>query len=428
MPKPKSKVKKCQYLVAGAMFLCLIFMPNGAFAVTYDLQPYSSCEGFNCKTTLDVSTLGLSTQKINNLKGVNITNFLYKSRNISGLSYSWSGNNLTISGTITDNTYWYFDTGQDRFDPWWNFTGANTSVNFTMTKSSTNADFFGYKFKSLIAGSITILSVKNSTSQVNNCTLFSGAKALIATSTFSGDNCIVTYTLAVGDTYYIMYGRSTPPLHSYQDGMTYPVVGSMINVTAGIYDINSFPESSNTYYDALKIITWVTNSVWYENHLYLNGNQTNISLFTTTPLNSTASTNLTGAYATIWINGTLSANATNLSSNVTNLTAGLYNITAFFGNTSTNETITYWATCYNPPISIVNYSYSLCSLNDTLYVHSTQFLNGTFNYTDEYINCINGCDNVSFSCNPAQWVGDLTGFMLIVIFLVAGGLILRWSD
>lgn len=181
MPKSKSKVKKmhkCQYLAASALFLCLFSMPS--FAANYDLQPYTSCSNGQCTTSLDITSLGLSTQKVNNIKAMNLTNFLTRSGVINNFAWSWNGNIITITGTVRDNVYWRVTAGSDSLDPWWNYTQANNgcinttycvlALPFNESTGTTAWDYSGLGFNASLGNSAIWSALGKYNSAINTPT------------------------------------------------------------------------------------------------------------------------------------------------------------------------------------------------------------------------------------------------------------------
>lgn len=72
-------------------------------------------------------------------------------------------------------------------------------------------------------------------------------------------------------------------------------------------------------------------------------------------------------------------------------------------------------------------SYTVCIDNKTLITNNTIIINGNANNTVVYTACDNGCDNVTFACEPSTYEASLMNFgvMLLVIFGI--GLIYRYG-
>lgn len=69
-------------------------------------------------------------------------------------------------------------------------------------------------------------------------------------------------------------------------------------------------------------------------------------------------------------------------------------------------------------IDLTNQSYKICTSNMTLFTHDTQYINGTFNYTDEYYYCNYGCDNVTFNCYPEPFIQDFLTFIIFTGIII----------
>ena len=83
-----------------------------------------------------------------------------------------------------------------------------------------------------------------------------------------------------------------------------------------------------------------------------------------------------------------------------------------------------------PPadLFVSNISYTICVGNTTELTHEAIFINGTFNYTDTYNLCLNGCNNdtiVSLTgslCNPDV----MTQYVVLFLVLIGLVLIYKW--
>lgn len=136
-----AKRYKAAFLIA---FVVILGYPAYALPIK-DVQSTSSCDLFNCVTWVDLTTLGLNTQQLNAVKGMNLTKYLPKVEqytNLKNIDYNITGNILYITGNIKNNTYWTMDLGTYvTLDPWWNASlpyCANIMINNTNAMSLTN--------------------------------------------------------------------------------------------------------------------------------------------------------------------------------------------------------------------------------------------------------------------------------------------------
>lgn len=90
-----------------------------------------------------------------------------------------------------------------------------------------------------------------------------------------------------------------------------------------------------------------------------------------------------------------------------------------------NITVSNWTEPVPEPPPITNFTYSICTDNETLYNHYTAFVNGSFNYTDVYLYCHYGCDNVSMSCQLPTYQSNLLLFGVMCVACIIGYFIVR---
>lgn len=250
-------------------------------------------------------------------------------------------------------------------------------------------------------------------------------KEFIALSNYSDNIAILNVGLNDTEIYHICNKANT---NTYE-GSTFvqPNVSVDFNVIYSFDYTNDWINWNPSHFGTAEIFNIVSQTYLAElteTRLFLNDNETSITIDNITTLNSTALINAS-AWIAVDINGTLSANDTVTSTNLTNLSIGLWNITAYFnGNSYFNSSYkTYWVnvTEYEPPLNITNYTYSICSDNNTLYNHYASFNNSSFIYSDNYLNCAYGCDNTTFNCNASPVNQAFYSFLIvlgIIIFVI----------
>lgn len=419
--------------------LCFMLLAIPTYArEDVNLQQWSSCsiDGY-CRTEVDINELSLSKAGKDLLKDIDTdTPYLFESDNViqDFTIEILDKEKLIITGHITQNTYWTMLIDEVFLDPWWNTTSFDTwtmpSVSWTSHTASAQ-DYLGTNIS--LTETITIIAVKkHASSNPYGCHLVDSGENVVGSGSYSGDVCTITGTFS--DPYYYLvnnYSSAGQPAR-YYNSFTYPNAsdGGNFQMTACIINDGSWGNCGATqWWDFLEInVTGSGTSLWYETYLYLNGNNTNITLDNATALNSTGTTNLTGLTVLIYINTTLSANNTTTAVNITNLSAGMYNITAWIGNASTNSTLTRWAniTYTAPAVVVANYSYTICSDNSTLYEHKAVYNNGSFSYNDTYTLCLNDCDNVSYSCEMPDYQEDFYGFLIVCGFFVGLAVVYKY--
>lgn len=416
---------------------------------TIDLDRYSTCDSYgNCKTEVDINELTLTKEAKDFLKDVSCGDVSPKDvslcEDVSSYEMSHSiesfsieildKEKLLISGHITQNTYWSIDLGAVLLDPWWNFT-KETTTNYTFTGTVPDSD--GGTSQKYVCYNYT----PNMTVQIYDIVKYSSAgptfteilngtsNAIMYTgSNYTGDNSTFATAILEADYPFLICNRY-PATHGYYKlDNAYPFVYEYGNVTGRCYGAPPSWTSCDTdaTTDIIYFVAGNTTSseetIWYNTYLYLNSNESNITLTTDDILNVTATTNLTGLTALVYIGDVLSANATTTATNSTNLTVGLWNITSWIGNVSTNETKTFWATITMPPVAT---GYVYCYDNDTLaHINVTNL--ETDNTISYYEWCNNGCDNVTFSCRYPPYVEDAIGFLVVIAFFIAMAIIFKW--
>lgn len=525
MNKQKRKLKR-KHLIAMGLIAFIIGLASPTYALRYDLQPYTTCTNGQCSTSLDVSTLGLNTAKINALKTVNITNFLTKSGIINNFQYSWNGNTLTITGRVNDNVYWSFAGGGDTFDPWWNYTTTptytvpNNAYNLIALPMSENTSTVAYDKSSLLRNNCTFQAGSEpswASGKYDTALSFTATKwcnvannsAINPTGNFtimawiktSGDNMVIwdSYCDAAA-THGTMLGVGTVvsgKLQLFNTGIS----GSWIASSGSVNDnnwhhvavsYNSAPLKCYFYIDGaasgdadcpgamatqntcpsylgkrtgqafvglideFKLFNTTLSqsaiqnemntaiyfngsvNVYYVTELYLNGNQTNITMDNATALLIIAYNNLT-LNSSIYVNGTLRNNTISNASYTSFLPSGLYNITGYYFNASTNSSVTWWANMtYTAPaatgagvtatVSIDLNAAPLTCLNTTHAVRNSTFINnGTSTPLAELYFCTDGCDNVTNSgCMPPKWQTNLWVLVIVTIIIIALYKVYRW--
>lgn len=493
-------MKKLLFLMA---FVALL--GSQAYALRYDLQPYTSCQNGLCSTSLDVSVLGLSQNKINSLKAVNITNFLTKSGAINNFAYAWNGNTITITGRVNENVYWSFSAAGDTFDPWWNYTklgyfvpnSASNILAYPMDENTgtdindqsgnnldgtTTGAWITGKYDTAInitgnkpiittndpklnitGGSFTIMYWAKMLSCPSTWKVMSqwGAEAPYRYAVYHDNTCpprihyrlvgslgtidLTGSLLSLDTWYHVVIMRNNSGTYGYlngaNDGVSTSATGNFYTAANWYWGSNSANEDFRGIIDEVKVFntslsetqitaemnTAIRNetnvSFYWTANLYLNGNETNITLVNSTALNITGLTNVSSFNVSLYLNSTFVGSGLGNATNISFLGAGLYNITAWFGNASTNTSITYWADMTLPVAPIpLNYSYvinidlnnapAVC-LNATRILRYTNFNNQAINESYE---CPYGCNNITLSCESPVYQQNL---ITIGVFLAA---------
>lgn len=435
-------------LIFALFLLCLFTL--GATPIhaveTIDLSAakYTSCDSFGfCRTQADINELPLSKDGKDTIKAItHDTPFvLDASSTIQNFNISVNENRdkLIISGKVLQDTYWTAQIGEVLIDPWWNVSSNTSSLaydspysgamsNFTWTGTWSN----GVMIHTNESFTWDNLTSSDTSPQLRFCYLWTSGGMLLTNHSWVGRTCVINYTLSANTSYYY---TSLGELDGggekgeYSQAITPPLYASTFTIEAGSYhDGSTFHnESTPRIYnlDLVYITKTETVSTWYENYLYLNGNSSNTTIFDNTTFNVTGTTNLTNGIVSLYINGTLSANDTTNATNTTNLSTGLYNITGWFGNASTNETITYWLNVTATPVTpsgVVGAVY--CTDNSTLaHINVTNLQ--TDNVITYYEWCAQGCDNVTFSCEPLEYQQNL-GNMAIALSLFTAVMLFGW--
>lgn len=334
---------------------------TAAFATNYNLQPYTTCrwDGF-CYTALDVSTLGLNTARINNLKSINITNFLNKVGTFTGIKYSWTGNTLNVSGYVPMGTsnYWSFGAGGDSFDPWWNVTSGSQLYTSVATSCGTAGGGGNYFYENIVTN-ITggTLYIKNVTfkststftnlnvniTDMNNNILYSSNNNTSKTWFFANA------ALNASSGYRIKWLTAT---RTSCTGVAFPYQTSHYNVTAGGYcsPINSCNNLTSEWFDIESIGSDVYSTTYYIFNMSVNGFDGNISIMDTQSINASAwaNTTLPNLNITIYQDGVNKNSTVGNTTYIVKLPVGLYNFTA---TTNNSDSVTRWvqvnATIYN---------------------------------------------------------------------------------
>ena len=71
-------------------------------------------------------------------------------------------------------------------------------------------------------------------------------------------------------------------------------------------------------------------------------------------------------------------------------------------------------------------SYIICTDNSTLFNNRSIVTNGVLNNTQEYTNCIYGCDNVTQSCYPAPFIQDIITFAVLCFIAGITVILFNW--
>lgn len=112
-------MKKAPFLVA-----MLVLLPILANALPIkNIQDTTSCVNNNCVSYVNLSTLGLTTNQLNLVKGLNLSSYLPKLDGIVSINYKFENNQLIIYGTVSKTVYWTMNLGTYiTLDPYWNYT------------------------------------------------------------------------------------------------------------------------------------------------------------------------------------------------------------------------------------------------------------------------------------------------------------------
>lgn len=274
------------------------------------------------------------------------------------------------------------------------------------------------------------------TSDVDMCLIFNETdNSLVGAWTTNASNvCLPDVYLANTSTYKFVANHDGTGAYYQHTTTNFPYTSVDISETKAWLSSNN----GTTWTDVGTTTTWdlieigtanstLPPSEYTETKLFLNYNETNITIDNITTLNSTSLINAS-VWVAIDINGTLSANDTATSFNLTNLSVGLWNITAYFnGDNSYNSSqVIYWVniteyTLPAIPLNITNYTYTICTDNSTLYNHDYYFANGSLVINDRSTYCPYGCDNTSFNCNLTPLETGFYSFLIIlgiVIFIL----------
>lgn len=396
--------------------LCL--MAKNGYAATFDLQPYTSCSLGVCATSLDVSTLGLSQNKINALKTVNITNFLTKSGVINNFAYSWSGNVVTITGNVNNNVYWQFGAGGDVYDPWWNvssyynYTYPNLPFSYAGCGTTNKLGYLYTPNQTVSLCSVTKTDSTNATKLWLNST---SANFVGNTSTFTPCSVLTAGTLysialdAGGASYCRGYDPATtnPTLFKY----------GTLNWFDGAF-----------MYNIAYLYLQLTSSTYYTFSLTLNGTSANVTLTNGTMLNTSIITNLTNINSSIYVNGTIYNASVGNVTNRTILAPGIWNITAGSNN---SDSVTYWATITLPGASAaasnitiawnvnMNDAPGICLADNVTFQRQTNISYGsTYQTLTENYTCPYGCS--ANTCNYPTWINSIITLVIVgaALFLI----------
>lgn len=414
----------------------LVVLPSFSYALTYDLQPYTTCNNGLCQTSVDVTTLGLNAQRTNALKTVNITNFLTKSGIINNFAYNWNGNILTLSGQVYSDVYWTFSAGGDLYDPYWNFT-TQTTYNMTVPALTQTLGrgvntISGVEYKANSNQTINNMTLSSTTATNLNCYIWNATNGYLKNATASTRFVNFSNFNITAGTYRFMCDVSSGNM-GYQTGVSNASLTFTLGNFTGAVDCN--PSCGSPTAQQINVVQSVIatsttqNSVYYTTNLYLNGIEGNITMDNATALSIVAYNNLT-LNSSIYINGTLKNNTVSNATYLTNLSSGLYNITGYYFNASTNSMLTYWANVtYTPPaIPPVNVGITtninldlnnapLTCFNSTHAVrNSTVQINGNLTTLSELYLCQYGCDTVLNICKPSPFWTYI--IFLVIIFII----------
>jgi hypothetical protein len=462
------------------LMACLVVLPSLTLALPIiNAQSTTSCNKYDCITTVDmskyVSAPTLTTAKsLDYSKDLPVTTAKDSKAKIESISYKWDKDMIVISGTIKENTYWTLDVAGYTIDPWWNYT---SSANYIVILNETGLCNFGETYlcanaKTTNYNSDANMLIRNTTIGSTECVEVQkwnlNASCIPAGATINSAN--LTWYVGSVNTY-----EYTVSLWNATDNWnpttviwnTKPNISALItqlfihdvytfnnftitnavqsayanatNKNMSLYFWSSFANDANMWNSSKSatvskrpqlIINYSTSSnysIFYTVNLYLNGNESNITMDNSTALSIVAYNNLT-LNSSIYVNGTLKNNTVTNSTWTSFLPSGLYNITGYFFNASTNSTLTYWANltytapiipptsnttlCYNiPPNAIYTLS---CSNNNTLLQNWTVGNETCYAYQK----CANGCDSYTQTCNLSPLYQGFLSFGVIIAFII----------
>lgn len=386
-------------IVKMVMISVAFFIALGSIALAAPtlIKASGGCDLWgNCMTivALDKET-SLDKTAIEDLKKVDLTSSKPTlDSKLSTFDYKYVGSSIVFTGKIKQNTYWEFDLGNGYIiDPWWNY----TTYTYETTGLVIPTNIFGANDGNKAGAVITMKNdtellyvYKDSSDQSTNAYLQFLNGTAIDNAAFVGR--VATFSsypsLSNGETYIVYCWNGGASRNVYRSvsisipNTTHPDY----NIVYGTYNDGSWHNDSyvrcvDNITTRKAVLSYI--NTWYVDNLFLNGNESNVSYEYGGSLNATAITNLTGLPVQIYIDDILSASGTDSVSNVSSLGSGLHNITGWYGNASTNESITWFAFGkYDPNLNLYlngsqankNYAYGNITnmvANNTggLYVH-----------------------------------------------------------
>ena len=114
-------------------------------------------------------------------------------------------------------------------------------------------------------------------------------------------------------------------------------------------------------------------------------------------------------------------------------TAGLIGLFNYTCNTTGDENYTSGAANKTlnitsaPPSSNASISYIICHDNSTLLANQSIYHDGILNITGEYINCANGCDNVTMACNPPEYMQNVYNMAIVAVIIIFFAVLIVWA-
>lgn len=353
--------------------------------------------------------------------------------------YAFNVTSGGVQNTISDAHGLLNLTGQGTWT-WWDkigYTGGASWVYFLGGASCQNADQFGICY-----------TCGNGTGKVSalwNATRFVASDTATATGgwtfhavVYNGTHIIFYYN----DSATTITEDGTPAMTSIGDDATGRWLGSCGTV-AGTTFIGAIDEFqiwnislSQTDIENVFSHTFLggETSKYYETELYLNGNQTNASLYTNESLDIAGGLigNLTGSWnLTLYANGTyLNDSDNNVTYHFDNLTAGIWPITLEFVGNATLPAFN--RTLYAEISEPKEYFNGTTSININLNEAPMTCINDTYKQRNSTINgqlfqeiyaCPNGCDAVTGQCSPTEYEANLYnigifGFIMLMIGLI----------
>lgn len=403
-------------ILIGALMFFIMVAP--AYALTVNAQDTTVCNSGFCYTTVDLGKY-LITGQVTAVKGLNLTSYLPVKSGVKSMDYTIKGTVINISGYTLNRVYWNMNLSTYlSIDPYWTYSGDSVlnQVDALGDPSGDAVNMFGIKFKTNESYSVNFVGVHYASNTYTVTRIYgSDGSTVICTNNTAGmggtgwanfTGCVLN-----ASTNYSVVGVPSGT-RIYKSPGTFPQNNKDITLLAGISTTPPLGAGNTLIFEYDKLVTQIatwTNETIGNNILYINGNSTaNQTGYNNTPVNLTSTTNITGMWVALYINGTLSGNTSNLVVNITSFNAGAWNITSLTGSNTTHNgsSTTRWINISNLYLSANYTSYQVMYCltdNRTLFTNLTYTLPQLQNYYN-YTSCVYGCDNTTQRCraNPLE--------------------------